>query len=192
MHKKLAEQDEEPVKLLMAQQFSAYYENLDVPLQEACCKALLQQRWTFESYALVLEQYVDCEKNKFECDDSCLAAMDLNQQDFVKTLLPRLKSNDTGLVKVYFEQQWQAYSANLDCVVSSTRSLEALKGDWMQNRYVHCLQTYVDSLARPMSSIGSPSRGEKRSLARVIPCSPGSSKKPISQVGPSSPGAAGK
>ena len=98
----------------MAQQLSAYYENLDVPLQEACCKNLLQQRWTFKSYALVLEQYVNCEKNKFECDDSCLSAMDLKQQDFVKKRLPRLKSSDIGLVKDYVEQQWQAYSATFD------------------------------------------------------------------------------
>ena len=62
----------------------------------------------------------------------------------------------------------------------------------MQKHYAHGLQTYVDSLARPMSSIGSPSRGEKRSLAQVTPCSPGSPKKPTSHVGPSSPGAAGK
>ena len=48
LHKKLAKQDE-PVKLLMAKQFSAYYENFDVPLQEACCKDLLQQRWTFKA-----------------------------------------------------------------------------------------------------------------------------------------------
>ena len=74
------------MKLFMAQQFSADCQNWDAPLQEACCKALLQQRWTFKYYALVLEQYVDCEKNKFECEDSCLAAMDPKQQDFVKTL----------------------------------------------------------------------------------------------------------
>ena len=101
-------------------------------------------------------------------------------------------SSDTGLVKDYVEQQWQAYSANLDCVFSSTCSLDALKGAWMQQNYLHCLQTYVDALDRPMSSIGSPLRGENLSLGQVISCSPGSSKKPTSQVGPGSPGAAGK
>ena len=134
-----------------------------------------------------MEQFEDCEKNRFECDDSCLSAMDLKQQDLAKTLLPRLKSSDIGSVKDYVEQQWQAYSANLDCVVASTCSLDALKGGWMQENFLHCLQTYVDSLDRPMSSIGSPLRGEKRSLVQVIPCSPGSKNKPTSPMGPGSP-----
>ena len=62
-------------------------------------------------------------------------------------------------MKYYVEQQWQA----------------------------HCLQTYVDYLARPISSIGSPSCGEKRSLGQVIPCFRGSSKKRTSPMGPGSP-----
>ena len=52
----------------------------------------------------MLQQYVDCEKNKFECGEACVSTMVLKQQELLQQLLLRSSRTGNDLVKVRIER----------------------------------------------------------------------------------------
>ena len=71
--------------------------------------------------------------------------MEPEKQSRVQQLARKLRSKDEGGVSKLTNEMWDVYGSNLDAVITSSCTLEALKDTWMAANYEMVLKTYVSS-----------------------------------------------